>query len=247
MARWLAVKTDSAASEPDNALGVSVNRVRGTGHRLVPSQFPPIGVFDTVANAEDAIAAMRLESLTNDRLQMPLSRTGLLRNDEWLVGQPGAQPVMAAFLHAAPEGGRFTGPKLGAWYSARSLKTAIAETVYHQSRRVLASEGLQMQTTISMREWTHNFDVRFADLRGKQAEFPELYHPDSYARSQVFGEKIRATAIAGIVYDSVRHEGGTCMVMYRPRMVAPVKQGVHLEYRWTGHAEPTVVQITPMR
>lgn len=234
-------------SEPEIPDDIPVNRVRGTGHRLVPSQFPPIGVFDTVATPEDAVLAMRLESLTNDRLQLPLSRTGLLHNDEWLLGQPGAQPVMAAFLHAAPEGGRFTGPKLGAWYSARSLKTAVAETVYHQSRRVVASAGLQLQATISMREWTHNFDVRFADLREKQSQFPDLYDRDSYAKSQIFGEKIRATSMAGIVYDSVRHEGGTCVVMYRPRMVAPVKQGVHLEYRWTGQPQPTVVQITPLR
>ncbi|MEO7996234.1 MAG: RES family NAD+ phosphorylase [Gemmatimonadaceae bacterium] len=231
----------------DAASEVPMNRVRGIGHRLVPSKFPPIGIFDTVSTPEDAIAAMRLESLTNDRLQIPLARTGLLKSDDWLTGQPGAQAVMAAFLHAAPEGGRFTSPSLGAWYSARSLKTAIAETVYHQSRRVLAATGLQMQATISMREWTHTYDARFVDLRDKHEQFADLYLPDSYVKSQAFGEQIRATATAGIVYDSVRHSGGTCLVMYRPKMVAPVKQGVHLEYRWMGSAEPAVVQITPMR
>ena len=226
---------------------VPVNRVRGTGHRLVPSQFPPIGIFDEVANRDDAILAMRLESLTNDRLQLPLKRAGLLADEDWLTGQPGAQAVMASFLHAAPEGGRFTNAALGAWYSARTLKTAIAETVYHQSRRVIASNGLQLQATISMREWTHTYDARFVDLRDARDEYADLYQPDSYIKSQPFGEQVRTTAMAGIMYDSLRHEGGTCLVMYRPKMVAPVKQGVHLEYRWTGSVEPTVVQITPMK
>lgn len=238
---------DDSIAVTDEYPDVPVNRVRGTGHRLVPSQFPPIGIFDEVANREDAILAMRLESLTNDRLQLPLKRTGLLANDDWLTGQPGAQAVMASFLHAAPEGGRFTNATLGAWYSARTLKTAIAETVYHQSRRVVASDGLQMQATISMREWTHTYDARFVDLRDAREQFADLYQPNSYAKSQPFGEKIRATAMAGIMYDSVRHEGGTCLVMYRPKMVAPVKQGVHLEYRWTGTPAPTVVQITPLK
>lgn len=227
--------------------GLPVSRVRGTGHRLVPSQFPPIGVFDTVASADDALAAMRLESLTNDRLQVPLKRALLFPKEDWLVGQAGAQAVMASFLHASPDGGRFTGPALGAWYSARTLQTAIEETVYHQQRRVLASDGLKMQATIAMREWTHTFDARLVDVRGGHERFAHLYEPDSYVRSQPFGERVRAEGGAGIVYDSVRHPGGTCLVMYRPRMVAPVKQGVHLEYRWTGEATPTVLRLEQLR
>lgn len=223
------------------------SRVRGTGHRLVPSQFPPIGVFDTVASVDDALAAMRLEGFTNDRLQLPIRRASLFPKEDWLVGQTGAQAVMAAFLHASPEGGRFTAPALGAWYTARSLKTAIEETVYHARRRVVASSGLQQHATIAMREWTHTFDARFVDVRGGQERFAELYDRNSYVRSQQFGERARADGEPGIVYDSVRHEGGTCLVMYRPRMVAPVKQGIHLEYRWTGDATPTVVQVTRLR
>jgi RES domain-containing protein len=239
----LSISRDKAADSTD----APVNRVRGTGHRLVPSQFPPIGVFDTVATPEDAIAAMRLESLTNDRLQLPLRRAALFPKEDWLVGQPGAQAVMAAFLHAAPEGGRFTGPALGAWYCARSLETAIEETMYHQNRRVQASSGLQQHATIAMREWTHAIDARLVDIRGRQQQDAALYDVNSYAKSQLFGERVRAGGGAGIVYDSVRHSGGTCVVLYRPRSVPPVKQGIHLEYRWTGDASPTVWKREQLR
>jgi len=35
--------------------------------------------------------------------------------------------------------------------------------------------------------------------------------------------------------------------MYKPRMIAPVKQGVHLEYRWSGGYDPHVVRIEQLR
>jgi len=36
--------------------------------RLIPSRFPPIGLFDTVATAADLRPVMELEGWTNDRL-----------------------------------------------------------------------------------------------------------------------------------------------------------------------------------
>ena len=238
--------TDSTASNTD-ASALATARVRGTGHRLVPSQFPPIGVFDSLVSPADAIDAMKLEGLTNDRLQLPITRSQLLAKDDWLVGQPGATAVMAAFLHAAPSGGRFTSGDLGAWYAARSLDTAISETVFHQTRRVAASSELRMQATIAMRELTHSLDARLVDLRGTPQQNAALYNPNSYANSQPFGERVRRAAIAGIVYDSVRHAGGTCFVIYRPRIIPPVRQGMHLEYRWSGHETPTVLMLEELR
>lgn len=38
-------------------------------HRLVPSHFPPIDLFENVANPEDLEIVWALESLTNDRLK----------------------------------------------------------------------------------------------------------------------------------------------------------------------------------
>jgi len=37
-------------------------------NRLIPSQFPPIGLFDTVATTADLSAVMELVGWTNDRL-----------------------------------------------------------------------------------------------------------------------------------------------------------------------------------
>jgi hypothetical protein len=79
-------------------------------HRLIPSQFPPIGLFDTVATAADLAAVMDLVGWTNDRLVV--DRIAPLPQTEWVYGTPNASIVMAAFLHVAPGGIRFNGPEL---------------------------------------------------------------------------------------------------------------------------------------
>lgn len=226
---------------------IAQSRVRGTWHRLIPSQFPPIGVFDLVADPADALLAMTLEGLTNDRLQLPLRRAKLLPQNEWVTGEPGATAVMAAFLHAVPSGGRFSRGELGAWYAARSRDTAITETLYHHHRRLAASPALGMVASITMREWVHSLNAALVDIRGLQSRLPELYDPSSYAASQPFGEAQRAAGETGVVYDSVRHTGGTCIVIYKPRAVVPLRQGVHLEYRWHGDDQPTVVLLEQLR
>ena len=71
-------------------------------HRLFPSQFPPIGLFDTVATAADLVAVMELVGWTNDRLVA--DRIARLPQTEWAYGIPNASIVMAAFLHVAPGG-----------------------------------------------------------------------------------------------------------------------------------------------
>lgn len=218
-------------------------RVRGRAHRLVPSRFPPIGVFDRVASVDDAMAAMELEGLTNDRLRIAAERSALLPAENWVVGVPGATIVMVAFLHAASEGGRFNGPQLGAWSAARDLRTAIRETSYHHTRR-LATSSMGFDATITMREFTTALDAPLIDLRDREQTMPALYHRSDYTVSQQFGEACRARGDVGIIWNSVRHAGGECVVIYQPRRLLPVQQGQHLEYRWHGVAEPEILRLS---
>ncbi len=185
---------------------------------------------------------MELESLTNDRIRIALERSAIMAEPDWVVGVPGATIVMAAFLHAAPDGGRFNGPRLGAWYAARDLPTAISETVYHHTRRLAASE-MGFDATITMREFITALDARLVDLRSLQSTNASLYDPNDYSDSQPFGESCRARGDVGIVWNSVRRPAGECVVIYRPRVLLPVTQGQHLEYRWHGTPEPEVLRL----
>lgn len=229
-----------------SAGAVPTRRIRGRIHRLVPSRFPPVGVFDRVATPADAIDAMMLESLTNDRVRTAVERSALLPDSDWVVGVPGATQVMAAFLHPAPDGGRFNTAHLGAWYAARDRATAIGETVHHHTRR-LAESAMGFDATITVRELVCTIDARLVDLRGLQSEQPALYRAADYSESQPFGEACRQRGEIGIVWDSVRRAGGECVVIYRPRTLPPVTQGQHLEYRWHGDPEPEVLRLESIR
>jgi hypothetical protein len=194
-------------------------------HRLIPSQFPPIGLFDTVATASDLEAVMDLAGWTNDRLVA--ERIRRLPEHEWVFGRANASIVMAAFLHVAPAGMRFNGPDLGAWYAAAEIKTAIAEVGHHLRREAVARKAPAMQRTY--RAYSASLAGAYLDIRGLQTERPELYAPDSYAASQAFGEAVRTAGGAGIVYDSVRFSGGVNVAAYRPTNVLDVAQTDHFE------------------
>ncbi len=193
-------------------------------HRLIPSRFPPIGLFDTVATTADAEAVMELAGWTNDRLVR--QRLARLPQDEWVFGRANSSIVMAAFLHAAPDGSRFNGPDLGAWYAAAALVTAVAEVGHHLRREALA-RGLET-TNRSFRSYTARLEGSYRDIRGGE---PELHAADSYAAGQGFGESLRAAGGDGVVYDSVRHRGGTNVCAYRPSKVIDVVQAEHLEIK----------------
>lgn len=222
--------------------------VRGDSHRLIASRYPVIGVFDDVAaDAADLRAAFLLESLTNDRLALAARRLQRLPDQEMVTGA-GASLVMAAFLHADPAGGRFTDGRLGAWYAALDVETAIAETLYHNDRRLRLSAG-GFPNRIQIRELIAAISAGLLDLRGLRQARPELYAMDDYSASQAFGTGLRwprsGDPETGIIYDSVRRAGGTNVCLFRPPEVRlPVVQGGHFEYRWDSQGLASVVTLT---
>lgn len=191
-------------------------------HRLVPSRFPPIDTFERVANPSDFEGVLELEGWTNDRLVE--TRLRRLPKTEWVYGRPNASVVMAAFLHSAPQGTRFAGPDLGAWYAASALETSALE-VANGIRREIALSALE-QKTEELREYAARLEGDFVDIRGTRSD---LHDPDpaSYQLTQAFGQSIRASSYDGIVYNSVRHPGGVNWVAYRPSKVQNVRQVRH--------------------
>ena len=194
-------------------------------HRLIPSQFPPIGLFDTVATAADLSAVMDLVGWTNDRLVA--ERIDRLPQSEWVYGVPNASIVMAAFLHVASGGMRFNGPELGAWYAAGDIRTAAAEVAHHLRREALARSVATMIRTY--RAYTATLLGDYLDIRRQQANHPEVYASDRYDAAQQFGEEVRASSGAGILYDSLRRRGGINVVAFRTRNIADIAQADHFE------------------
>lgn len=194
-------------------------------YRLIPSQFPPIGLFDTVATAADLPAVLDLVGWTNDRIVA--DRIDRLSQAEWVYGVPNASIVMAAFLHVAPGGMRFNGQELGAWYAAVEIRTAAAEVGHHLRRESVARGAVTMSRTY--RAYTAALLGDYLDIRGQQAARADVYASERYDASQKLGEEVRASGGAGLIYDSLRHQTGINIVAHRPRNVREITQTDHYE------------------
>jgi hypothetical protein len=69
-----------------------------------------------------------------------------------------------------------------------------------------------------------------ADFRGEfhnicqDSRFVKCLDPNSYAASQELARELLEAGSAGIVYPSVRHQGGTCIACFRPALVNNVRK-----------------------
>lgn len=208
-------------------------------YRLIPSKYPPVGLFDTVATIADAQAVMELAGWTNDRLVV--QRVARLPRQEWVFGRANSSVVMAAFLHAAPGGGRFNGPDLGAWYAAAEVATAVAEVGHHLRREAVARRVASISRTF--RTYRARLDGHYVDV-GRH-ENHEVLAPDSYVAGQAFGEAMRAAGRDGLVYPSVRRTAGTNVVAYRPSKVNEVVQADHCRITVAAESRRIEVQSLP--
>jgi hypothetical protein len=208
--------------------------------RLVPSRYPTVGVFDRVAAPEDLPELFELEGWTNDRLSNELGLLHIVPRGEWVAG-PMASVVMAAFCHPHAGGGRFNDNSRGAWYAGRDLDTALAEST-HRRTKELQEIGV-LETRVQMRLYHADFDAPFHDVRANDPAWDDLYDPDGHTAAQEFGMTLFRGGANGIVYRSVRRDGGECLVSFRPKLVTNVRPAGHFEYRWRGTAEPEVIPL----
>jgi hypothetical protein len=206
--------------------------------RLVPSRYPAAGLLDRVADADDLDALFELEGWTNDRISAEVGLLHTIPREEWVTGRPMASVVMAAYCHPREEGSRFSSGDRGAWYAARALETAIAESVYHRTAEL--REIGAFETRVQMRVYLADFSARFCDIRQVQSA---LYDPVSYAVSQEFGRQVLESGGNGIVYRSVRDAAGECLACFRPALVRNLRAGGHYEFRWSGQPEPAVRRL----
>ena len=210
-------------------------------HRLIPSRFPSVGVFDAVASSADLDAIFELEGWTNDRISGELGILRGIPEDEWVLGVPHATLIMASFCHPRPGGGRFNSDQRGAWYAGFELETAHAEIIYHRTKELREINVLEAR--VEMRLYLANFNEEFYDIRGNNPEFSKYHDPDSYADSQNLAQSLLAARSNGILYRSVRRSGGNCIACFRPQLVKNVRPSAHFEYRWEGTTTPTVTQL----
>ncbi|MCW9023089.1 MAG: RES family NAD+ phosphorylase [Gammaproteobacteria bacterium] len=210
----------------------STSRVGGKQYRIISTQYPPINVFETHTTPKAMGALWDLIAETNDRLLEEAGDLNLVPEEDRVSGH-GATVVMAAYTHIGQKA-RFNDETFGVYYAGRSQETAIRETV-HQ-REIIAQEASLSATEFSMRVYIGTVKKYLHDVRAPKYKFlhDKKPKPEDHPRAQVFARQLREAKSWGLVYNSVRHEGGECIAAFRLPAVSLPTQGAHLVYVWNG-------------
>jgi RES domain-containing protein len=208
--------------------------------RLIPSRF---------ADKEDSVLAeladdtehlrdlFDLDNATNERL---MGEHGLLPGigvDELVFGVPNFRIINAAFTYARPEGSRFNNSERGAWYCAFESETALAEIIFHKT--VEYQEIDRFDDSVRYQALLADFSSEFHDLRDATG-YAACLDPRSYIASQELGARLLDEGSMGIIYPSVRREGGTNLACFRPALVGNVRRGDVYALTWSGTPVPQV-------
>ncbi len=209
-------------------------------HRLIPSKYLPDGDSVLAGIADDTAhldVIFDLDHATNDRL---LAENDLLPGigiHELVFAVPNFRIINAAFTHAHPHGSRFNGPDRGAWYAGFELETAQREVTWHKA--VEYAEIDYWNDSVTYDDFMADFDGAFHDIRGSAA-YGACLAPDSYMAAQGLAAELLNAGSLGLVYPSVRHEGGTCIACFRPAIVANVRRDKRHRFIWEGDQVPRI-------
>lgn len=201
--------------------------------RIIRSIFPPIDLFEDIADPADWPLLIAAEQKTNPRLMETIGNLDLVPPGRRVSGQ-GASWLMAPFTHVSPDRpSRFSDGGFGVLYAGDRFEVALLETIHHHARFMLATAQPPGWTS-QFREIVLEIDATLHDVRALGAEAAPLLDPADYAGSQALGAGLRALGSAGVVYPSVRCPGGECVGLFYPDGAGHPVQGRHLDYHWNG-------------
>jgi hypothetical protein len=202
--------------------------------RIIRSAFPPIDLFEDIADPADWPLLLSSEQKTNPRLMESVGNLDLVPPGRRVSG-PGATYLMAPFTHASPDRpNRFSDGGFGVLYAGNTFEVALFETIHHHGRFMARTDETPGWTS-QFREILLDIDALLHDLRDDADTFSAELDPDDYAAGQALGERLHETGSQGIVYPSVRRSGGECAGLFYPDCARNVRQGRHLDYHWDGN------------
>jgi len=211
--------------------------------RLIPSRFvdKEDSVLTALADNDDELRDLfELDNATNARLLAEHGGAPGISIEELVFYVPNYRSINAAFTYARPEGSRFNNGERGAWYCAFDADTALAEVIFHKT--VEYAEIDRFDDSVSYQAMLADFSAQFHDIRGL-AEFAGCLDPQSYVASQRLAVRLLAAESTGVIYPSVRLDGGTNLACFRPALVGNVRKAQAYRLTWEGSPTPRVEPI----
>lgn len=213
---------------------LSRTRVEWNGAvRIIRSLYPPIDLFEDIADPADWPLLIAAEQKTNPRLMETIGALDLVPPERRVAG-PGASYLMAPFTHVSTDRpSRFTDGSYGVLYAGNRFQTALLETIHHHARFMARTREAPGWTS-QFREILLDIQAELHDLRGRARGLAEVLDPESHEAARRLGAALRASGSDGIVYPSLRDDGGECVGLFYPDLAHNPRQGRHLDYHWDG-------------
>ena len=213
---------------------IPASRVEWRGAvRIIRSVYPPIDLFEDIADPEDWPLLIAAEQKTNPRLMETIGNIDLVPPARRVAG-PGASYLMASFTHVSTDRpSRFSRGRFGVLYVGREFQTALLETAYHHAQ-FMANTNEPAGWTSQFREIVLDVHGDLHDLRGDDPGYAAALDPADYHEAQGLGEQLHAAPAEGVVYPSVRNPTGECVGLFYPDLASQVLQGGHFDYHWNG-------------
>ena len=201
--------------------------------RIIRSVFPPIDLFEDIADPADWPLIISAEQKTNPRLMETIGNLDLVPEKRRVAG-PGASYLMAPFTHVSTDRpSRFSDGTFGVLYVGNFFEVALFETIHHHGR-FMARTNEPAGWTSQFRELLLNVRARLHDLSVPNAATRESLSVNDYSASQSLATELHVAGSDGIIYPSLRYEGGECAGLFYPDCAANPVQGRHLDYHWNG-------------
>ncbi|PRD42982.1 hypothetical protein C5748_14250 [Phyllobacterium phragmitis] len=201
--------------------------------RIIRSSFPPIDLFEDIADPADWPLLLAAEQKTNPRLMESIGNLDLVPAGRRVAG-PGASYLMAPFTHISTDRpSRFSDGAFGVLYVGDTFETALFETIYHHAR-FMARTQESAGWTSQFREIVLDIDARLHDIRGKHRAYSTVLDPNDYSESQLLGRRLHTAGSDGLIYPSLRRQDGKCVGLFYPDCARHPVQGRHLDYHWDG-------------
>jgi hypothetical protein len=207
-------------------------------YRIIPSRFPPVGVFDGLVSGKDLELLFEIEARTNERLREDIGSLHLVEPADWVVG-PGATIIMGAFTHPSIAGSRFSDGSFGIYYCAGSSDTAVRETAHHRATFLRLTQ--ERPCRIEMRQYVGTLVSKLLD--GRRRLPARALDADDYSVSQPIGGQLREAGAYGLIYPSVRNRGGLCAALFRPPAITNVVQSQMYQYLFDGEQISDVLPV----
>jgi hypothetical protein len=201
--------------------------------RIIRSLYPPIDLFEDIADPADWPLLISAEQKTNPRLMESLGALVLVPPAR-RVGGPGSSWLMAPVTDvSADRPSRFSDGRDGVLYAGDRFEVALFETIHHHAR-FMARTAEEAGWTSQFREIVLAIEAELCDLRGADSALAAALDPADHAPAQVLGASLRAMGAEGVVYPSLRCPGGACAGLFYPDLAREARQGRHLDYHWDG-------------